>query len=424
MISKTYSAQLIGLTAHIVTIEIDLSIGLHAFAVVGLGDKAVDEAKDRISAAIKNSGYTSPKQKNQKVVISLAPADLRKEGTAFDLGMALGYLAASGEIDFDPDKKLFLGELSLEGEVRRVSGVLPLVRGARERGFKEIFVPRENAREAGLVKGIKVFANRIARSGDRTSHRAKGWGSAAAPETQIVPSKGKRLIQTFSLIKGQETAKRGFEIAAAGGSQHRNVRTARNREDYARQSIQHDSSPAYVRRNSRSDRAFIHLRRYFPNLLSWSRPFDRPITPLHMRRSSAADPFRVQEKLHLRIEEYFFSMSFLSLKKASIDALRQPMEDSTITISRARGTLTFPAHCIFIAAMNPCPCGYGRRTGGEVGEGKEHVRAQTATFHGIRKKFLVLLSIASTSGSQFPKSNTKNFLISQRRKIEPERVQA
>src|SRR3954463_4664022 len=157
MISKTYSAQLIGLTPHIVTIEVDLSNGLHAFVVVGLGDKAVDEAKDRISAAIKNSGYTSPKQKNQKVVISLAPADLRKEGTAFDLGMALGYLAASGEIDFDPEKKLFLGELSLEGEVRRINGVLPLVRGARARGFREIYIPKENAREAGLVKGVKVF---------------------------------------------------------------------------------------------------------------------------------------------------------------------------------------------------------------------------------------------------------------------------
>jgi magnesium chelatase family protein len=153
MISKTYSAQFIGLTPHIVTIEVDLSNGLHAFAVVGLGDKAVDEAKDRISAAIKNSGYTSPKQKNQKVVISLAPADLRKEGTAFDLGMALGYLAASGEIDFDPQKKLFLGELSLEGEVKKINGVLPLVRGSRERGFKEIFVPLRKQQGSGARKG-------------------------------------------------------------------------------------------------------------------------------------------------------------------------------------------------------------------------------------------------------------------------------
>src|ERR1700733_2737401 len=119
-VSKIYSAQVIGMRADIVTIEVDLSNGLHAFSIVGLGDKAVGESKDRISAAIKNSGFVSPKQRNQKVVISLAPADMRKEGPIFDLGMAMGYLCASGELRFDPEGKIFIGELSLGGKIRRV----------------------------------------------------------------------------------------------------------------------------------------------------------------------------------------------------------------------------------------------------------------------------------------------------------------
>src|SRR3989344_6111687 len=142
-ITKTYSAQLIGLRMEIITIEIDISNGLHSFSIVGLGDRAIDEAKDRISAAIKNSGYVSPKQKNQKVIISLAPADLRKEGPSFDLAMALSYLAAAEDISFDPEEKLFLGELSLEGKVRKISGILPILCQALTYGYKTIFVPKE-----------------------------------------------------------------------------------------------------------------------------------------------------------------------------------------------------------------------------------------------------------------------------------------
>ncbi|NCN08141.1 magnesium chelatase, partial [Candidatus Parcubacteria bacterium] len=126
--ARVHGAQTVGLNSQIVDIEVDISKGLHSFAIVGLPDKAVEESRDRISAAIKNSGFKSPKNKNQKVVISLAPADIKKEGPIFDLGMALSYLLASGEISFNPDKILFLGELALDGKLRKISGVLPLVR--------------------------------------------------------------------------------------------------------------------------------------------------------------------------------------------------------------------------------------------------------------------------------------------------------
>ena len=156
-IARTYSAQLVGLEAETIIVEVDISNGLHAFSVIGLGDRSVEEARDRISAAIKNSGHISPKQKNQKVVISLAPADIRKEGPSFDLAMAIGYLSATGDIDFDPSGRLFLGELSLEGDIRKVSGVLTILCQARRLGFHEAFIPRENIHEASLARDIDIY---------------------------------------------------------------------------------------------------------------------------------------------------------------------------------------------------------------------------------------------------------------------------
>src|SRR3989338_5276919 len=152
------SAQVHLLKTNLVRVEVDLSKGLNAFSIVGLPDKSVGEAKDRISAAIKNTGFKSPKQKNHKVVISLAPADVKKEGPSFDLPMAVGYLIASKSLPADVKGKLFIGELSLEGTVQPVDGGLPIVREAKRSGFKEIYVRAENAREAALIDGIDVYA--------------------------------------------------------------------------------------------------------------------------------------------------------------------------------------------------------------------------------------------------------------------------
>jgi len=148
--AKIYSAQTVLLNAHLITIEVDISKGLHSFTIVGLPDKAVEESRDRVSAAIKNIGYRSPKQTNQKITISLAPADIKKEGPIFDVPMALAYLLARDEIHFDVEKKLFLGELSLDGKIRPIHGTLALVREAAALGFEEVYVPKENATEAAL----------------------------------------------------------------------------------------------------------------------------------------------------------------------------------------------------------------------------------------------------------------------------------
>src|SRR3989344_6296006 len=223
--SKVYSGQSDLVGATIIDIEADLSRGLYAFSVVGLPDKAVEEARDRVGAAIKNSGYDSPKSKNHKIVISLAPADIKKEGPAFDLPIALSYLLSAGEIVFNPEKKMFLGELALDGKLRSINGVLPIVREAKRKGFKEIFVPKANAAEAALVKGVAVFGATSLKEviehisegdKDEVEKMKERRKITATKETKIENAAHEHSVD-FADIKGQGHAKRALEIAAAGG---------------------------------------------------------------------------------------------------------------------------------------------------------------------------------------------------------------
>src|SRR3989344_4682508 len=217
--AKVYSAQVNLLKGPIVTIEVDLSKGLHAFSVVGLPDKAVDESKDRVSGAVKNSGFKSPKAKNQKITVSLSPADLKKEGPFFDLAIAIAYLSASGDIKFNSEKKIFLGELGLDGTLRSIRGALPLAEEAQRRGYEEIYLPKENASEAALVEGIKVFGagslKEVLEHVDESkrSLEKKQKKIIVQPKTKINYKKELK-GGDFADIRGQEGAKRGLEIAA------------------------------------------------------------------------------------------------------------------------------------------------------------------------------------------------------------------
>ena len=365
--SRIYSAQTHLLKGKVVTIEVDITKGtLHAFTLVGLPDKAVDESKDRMSSALKNSGFNSPKNQNQKIVISLSPADLKKEGPYFDLGIALAYLLSAGEIDFDPEGKIFLGELSLNGELQNIKGALPLAEEAKKRGFKEIFLPIGNAGEAALVSGIKIFGARNLREvidhlstprRDKKGNLLETEKSkiAQTPETKIIFENKKHAID-FSDIRGQEGAKRGLEIAAAGGH-----------------NIAMSGSPGTGK--TMLARVFSHI---LPEL---SKEDILEITGIHSvvglldGALVTESPFRAPHhtasyvsmigggvnpkpgEVTLAHKGVLFLDEFPEFEKKVLESLRQPLEDNIVSISRARGSAIFPSNFILVAAMNPCPCG-------------------------------------------------------------------
>jgi magnesium chelatase family protein len=365
--SRVYSAQTHLLKGKIVTIEVDITKKtLHAFTIVGLPDKAVDESKDRMSSALKNSGFKSPKNQNQKIVISLSPADLKKEGPYFDLAIALAYLLSGEEIDFDPKGKIFLGELALNGELQPIKGVLPLTEQAMKLGYKEIFVPIMNAEEAALVKGITVYGARTLSEViehlseakyDRKGNLLEEGGKKIIPQkmTAIIHKDAVHDID-FSDIKGQESAKRGLEIAAAGGH---NIAL---------------SGPPGTGKTMLA-RVFSHL---LPEL---SNDEILEITGIHSIVGLLDDslvtepPFRAPHhtasyvsmigggtnpkpgEVTLAHKGVLFLDEFPEFEKRVLEALRQPLEDNIVSISRARGSAIFPSNFILVAAMNPCPCG-------------------------------------------------------------------
>jgi magnesium chelatase family protein len=365
--SRIYSAQTHLLKGKIVTIEVDITPKtLHAFTIVGLPDKAVGESKDRMSSALKNSGYNSPKNQNQKVVISLSPADLKKEGPYFDLAMALSYLLSAEEINFDPEGKIFLGELSLNGELRAIKGVLPLAQEAKKLGYKEIFLPFENREEAALVDGIIIYGAKNLREVLDHLHetRKDKKGNLLEPETiKIKPQiqteiKQKEKVNNidFSDIKGQEGAKRGLEIAAAGGH-----------------NIAMSGPPGTGK---------TMLARVFSQILPDLNKDDiLEITGIHSIVGLLEDnlvtesPFRAPHhtasyvsiiggginpkpgEVTLAHKGVLFLDEFPEFEKRVIESLRQPLEDNFVSISRAKGSAIFPSNFILIAAMNPCPCG-------------------------------------------------------------------
>lgn len=219
MVAKINSAQITGLKTDLVEVEVDINRGLQSFAIVGLPDKAVAEAKDRINSAIKNSGFKPPQKGNKKVVVSLAPANIKKEGSNFDLAIALGYLLASGDIKFNPKEKLFVGELALDGSLRPTHGALLIVQYAKENGYKEIYLPEDNANEASLIHDVLIYpCSSLKQIICHLRTKEDIEHSPIIPkEPTIIENKIKPSTIDFSEIKGQATIKRGLEIAAAGG---------------------------------------------------------------------------------------------------------------------------------------------------------------------------------------------------------------
>ncbi len=355
--ARVYSAQVNLLSGQIVTIEVDLSRGLHTFSVVGLPDKAVDESKDRVSSAIKNSGYKSPKAKNQKIIVSLSPADVKKEGPFFDLAIALSYLLASDELKFNPEKKIFLGELGLDGTLRSIRGALPLVQEAKRAGYEEIYLPKENATEAALVEGIKIFG--ACNLGEVVDHldesKPKHQKIFIQPKTEIIYKKEKK-NSDFCDIKGQEGAKRGLEIAAAGGhniAMYGPPGTGKTMLARAFSQLLPDLGIEEVLEITGIHSVAGVTR---GELISFP-PFRSPHHTSSYVSIIGGGAYPKPGEVTLAHRGVLFLDEFPEFEKRVIESLRQPLEDNIVSISRAKGTACFPSNFILVAAMNPCPCG-------------------------------------------------------------------
>ncbi len=360
------SAQVHLLKTNLVRVEVDLSKGLNAFSIVGLPDKAVEEAKDRIAAAIKNTGFKSPKQKNHKIVISLAPADVKKEGPLFDLPMAVGYLIASRCLPADPKGKLFIGELSLEGTVQPVDGVLPIVREAKRAGFREAYVPLENAREAALIDGIDVYG--VKNLWDLSAHLAekdimpdddkpfiKKRRMKPTPRTPFTSSTRDYQVD-FADVKGQRAAKRGLHIAAAGGH---NIAlwgppgTGKTLLAKAFISI----LPPLSLEEALEVTGIHSVAGVLQEPLITYPPFRAPHHTASYIALVGGGSIPKPGEITLAHRGVLFLDEFPEFERRVIDALRQPLEDRMVSVSRVKGSAHFPAHFTLIAAMNPCPCG-------------------------------------------------------------------
>jgi len=362
--AKVYSAQVNLLSGVIVAIEVDLSRGLHTFNVVGLPDKAVDESKDRVSSAIKNSGYKSPKAQNQKIIVSLSPADLKKEGPFFDLAIALSYMLAAGDIKFNPDKKIFLGELGLDGTLRRIRGALPLVQEAKRMGFIEVYLPKENAEEGALVDGINIFGVgsliEIVEHLDTPLKTEGKVNKKIKPQAKtLISYKKERRDADFSDIRGQEGAKRGLEIAAAGGhniAMYGPPGTGKTMLARAFSELLPDLSLEEVLEITGIHSVAGLLNSTEGQLVS-APPFRSPHHTSSYVSLIGGGTYPKPGEVTMAHRGVLFLDEFPEFEKRVIESLRQPLEDNIVSISRAKGSATFPSNFILVAAMNPCPCG-------------------------------------------------------------------
>lgn len=376
--AKAHSAQTSLLTPNIIDIEVDLSKGLHSFAIVGLPDKAVEESRDRVSAAIKHSGFKSPKNKNQKVVISLAPADIKKEGPAFDLGIAIAYLIANGDLSADVSKKIFLGELSLDGKLRKITGTLPIIKEAKKQGFKEVFLPKENAEEAALIDEIDIFPAETLNDVIQHIQKESVKKITVQPKTKLPTNESWDSAVNFEDVRGQEHVKRGLEIAAAGGHNIALYGPPGTGKTMLAQAFVH-----ILPKLSFDEMLEVTAIHSVAGILKGALVIHPPLRSPHHTTSYVAivggGTTPKPGEITLAHRGVLFLDEFPEFERRVIDALRQPLEERVVNITRAKGSAHFPANFILIAAMNPCPCGnYGFK-------GKECVCSPTQLMRYQRK---------------------------------------
>src|SRR5512136_579650 len=353
MLAKVTSCAVVGLEAAPIEVEVDIGRGLPSITIVGLPDAAVQESRERVRAAIRNTGLRFP---DGRLTVNLAPADLRKEGPAYDLPIAVGVLLASEQIFADLDGAIIMGELSLDGSVRHVSGVLPMASQAHERGFKTLYVPADDAAEASLIEGVDVYpvATLLALIDHLTRHKRimpfeTQWAWDADDDR---PPYATDLAE----IKGQEHVKRAREVAAAGGHNMMMVGPPG-----AGKTLIARSMPSILPRLTLSEALDVTRVYSVADALPAGEPLirHRPFRAPHHTVSYAGlvggGRWPKPGEISLAHRGVLFLDELPEFSSNMLEMLRQPLEDKIINISRSAGSLTYPANFTLIAAMNPCP---------------------------------------------------------------------